>query len=145
MITYLYWILVFAVGIAFLYFLGRANQWKIGLIGNVVILFIGWVAYFFHFQQVFVKHYGGEMSITVPEGQYHIAVTWKEDHLWIENYDPKTNTCYFSESSRGNLLQGQVKIKNCNPLQYKSNPVMTPSVEKGVEQTTDKATATEAK
>lgn len=124
MITYIYWILVFGIAVAFLFFLGRADKWKIGLIGTGVVLFIGWAAYFFHFQQVFVKHYGGVMSIKVPEGQHHIAATWKEDHLWIENYDPATNTCYFNEYSKGNLLQGKVVIKNCNPLMPgKSAPV----------------------
>ena len=116
MITYFYWILVIAIAVAFLFFLGRIDKWKIGLIGTVVVLFIGWIAYFFHFQQVFVKHYGGVMSISVPKGQHHIAATWKEDHLWIENYDPETNTCHFNEYSKGNLLQGKVVIKNCNPL-----------------------------
>ena len=67
-------------------------------------------------QQVFVKRWGGVMTISVPEGQHHIAATWKEDHLWIENYEPETNTCYFREYSKGSLLQGKVTIKNCNPL-----------------------------
>ena len=116
MITYFYWIMVIAAAMAFLFFLGRADKWKVGLIGASVVLVIGWGAYFFHFQQVFVKHYGGVMSITVPKGQHHIAATWKEDNLWIENYDPATNTCHFNEYSKGNLLQGKVSIKNCNPL-----------------------------
>ena len=116
MITYFYWTMVIAIVIAFLYLFGRANKWKVGFISALVTLVIGWGSYFFHFQQLFVKHYGGVMSISVPEGQHHIAATWKEDHLWIENYDPATNTCYFNEYSRGNLLQGKVTIKNCNPL-----------------------------
>ena len=116
MITYLYWILVIGLALALLYFLGRADKWKAGFIGTGVVLVIGWIAYFFHFQQVFVKHYGGVMSISVPDGQYHIAATWKDDNLWIENYDPETNTCHFNEYSKGNLLQGKVTIKNCNPL-----------------------------
>ncbi len=121
MITYFYWAMVIAVAMAVIFFLGRANKWKIGLIGSLVILVVGWGAYFFHFQQVFVKHYGGVMSITVPEGQHHLAATWKDDNLWIENYDPATNTCYFNEYSKGNLLQGKVTIKNCNPLLSGSN------------------------
>lgn len=116
MITYFYWAVVIAVAMAILVILGRVNKWKFGLIGSTVVLVIGWGAYFFHFQQVFVKHYGGVMSISVPTGQYHIAATWKEDHLWVENYDPATNTCHFLEYSKGNLLQGTVHIKNCNPL-----------------------------
>ena len=105
-----------SIAMAFLFFLGRADKWKIGLIGAAVVLFVGWGAYFFHFQQVFVKRYGGVMSIAVPEGQLHLAATWKDDNLWIENYDPATNTCHFNEYSKGNLLQGKVTINNCNPL-----------------------------
>jgi len=57
--------------------------------------------------------------VTVPDGQRHISATWKDENLWIENYDPETNTCHFSEYSKGNLLQGNVQIKNCNPLLIK--------------------------
>jgi len=116
MITYFYWAMVFGIAVAFLFFLGRADKWKIGFIGTGVVLVIGWGAYFFHFQQVFVKRYGGVMSISVPKGQRHITATWKDENLWIENYDPETNTCHFNEYSKGNLLQGKVTIKNCNPL-----------------------------
>ena len=116
MITYFYWAVVIALAMALLFFFGRADQWKNGLIGALVIFVIGWGAYFFHFQQIFVKHYGGVMSISVPKGQLHLAATWKDDNLWIENYEPATNTCHFNEYSRGNMLQGKVTIKNCNPL-----------------------------
>lgn len=125
MITYFYWLLVIVIAMAFMFFLGRADKWKNGLIAAAVVFVIGWTAYFFHFQQVFVKHYGGVMSVTVPPGQYHIAATWKDDHLWIENYDPKTNTCHFKEYSKGNLLQGTVTIKNCNPLLPNAMPAGT--------------------
>ncbi|HIL22768.1 MAG TPA: hypothetical protein EYG20_05755, partial [Alcanivorax sp.] len=57
------------------------------------------------------------MHITVPEEQYHISATWKDDNLWIENYNPETNECIFREYSRGNMLEGKVIIKNCSPLQ----------------------------
>lgn len=124
MITYFYWAMVIAVAMALVVFLGRVDKWKIGLIGSAVVLVIGWGAYFFHFQQVFVKHYGGVMSIAVPKGQHHIAATWKEDHLWVENYDPATNICHFNEYSKGNLLQGKVHIKNCNPWRAGSNSQM---------------------
>jgi len=127
MITYLYWALVIGIAMAILGVLGRINKWKYGLIGSGIVLVIGWGAYFFHFQQVFVKHYGGVMSISVPEGQYHIAATWKDEHLWVENYDPATNTCYFNEYSKGNLLQGSVHIKNCHPIRGGlSGPVPAP-------------------
>ncbi len=117
MITYLYWITIIALAFGLLYFLGyKIEEWKIAAIASFSVLLIGFIAYHFHFQQVFVKRYGGVMTIQVPEGELHLAATWKDDNLWIENYDPETNTCHFREYSRGNLLQGQVSIKNCNPL-----------------------------
>lgn len=117
MITYLYWAVVVGLAIAAVAAIGvRMENLKAGLITSAVVLVVGWGAYYFHFQQMFVKRWGGTMSITVPEGQRHIAATWKDDNLWVENYDPETNTCHFSEYSKGNLLQGKVRIKNCNPL-----------------------------
>ena len=117
MITYLYWATVIGLVIATLVVVGvKMEKLKAALITTAVILIVGWGAYYFHFQQVFVKRYGGVMAISVPPGQYHISATWKDDNLWIENYDPEKNVCYFNEYSRGNLLQGKVSIKNCNPL-----------------------------
>lgn len=123
MITYLYWAVIIGVVIASMIVIGKQfEQWK-GAIGvSLLILLIGYAAYYFHFQQIFVKRYGGIMSITVPPGELHIAATWKDDNLWIENYDPQTNTCHFREYSRGNLLQGIVTIKNCNPLLPRAQP-----------------------
>ena len=117
MITYLYWIAVLALTIGSFYLIGiKLDNIKNAAITSLVIFLIGLASYYFHFQQIFVKRYGGVMSISVPDGQLHLAATWKDDNLWIENFDPKTNTCHFSEYSRGNLLQGKVTIKNCNPL-----------------------------
>lgn len=117
MVTYLYWLIVLGLIIAVLVLVGgKMEAWRTAAISAVAILIIGFGAYYFHFQQIFVKRYGGVMAVSVPEGQLHLAATWKDDNLWIENYDPATNTCHFREYSRGNLLQGQVTIKNCNPL-----------------------------
>lgn len=122
MITYLYWLAVVGLMAAAMYVAGyKMQQWKNAMIGAAVLLFIGTVAYYFHFEQIFVKRFGGVMTISVPEGQLHLAATWKEDNLWIENYDPKTNTCHFREYSRGNLLEGHVIIKKCNPLLRKQD------------------------
>ena len=122
MITYLYWLLVLVLMAGVLYGVGyKMDKWKNAFIGALVVLLIGYLAYYFHFEQIFVKRYGGVMTISVPEGQLHLAATWKDDNLWIENFDPKTNTCHFREYSRGNLLQGHVVIKNCNPLLRKQD------------------------
>lgn len=127
MVTYLYWLGVIALAFGLFYFIGyKIDEWKIGAIACLAVIAIGFIAYHFHFQQVFVKRYGGVMSINVPEGEVHLAATWKDDNLWIENYNPETNTCHFREYSRGNLLQGQVTIKNCNPLLRQSSPAAQP-------------------
>ncbi len=116
MITYLYWAAIIISAGAIFALCGRNDKWKIGSILALIILVAGWGAYYFSLQQIFVKHYGGVMTLQVPEGQYHIGATWKDDNLWIETFDPETNTCIFSEYSKGNLLQGKVTIKNCKPL-----------------------------
>ena len=116
MITYFYWAVVLLIAVVVLVSLAKAGQRLVAIAGFFAALAVGSFAYYFHFQQVFVKNYGGVMSLSVPEGQRHIAATWKDNNLWIENYDPETNTCYFNEYSKGNLLQGKVIIKNCSPL-----------------------------
>ena len=117
MVTYLYWIAIIAIASGLLYFIGyKIEEIKIASIAALAVLLIGFLAYHFHFQQIFVKRYGGVMTIKVPEGEVHLTATWKDDNLWIENYEPKTNTCHFREYSRGALLQGKVSIKNCNPM-----------------------------
>ena len=117
MITYLYWAAVFGLAVAVIVLIGvKLANLKVALAVAVAVLVVGWAAYYFHLQQIFVKRWGGVMAISVPEGQHHIAATWKDDNLWVENYDPKSNTCVFTEYSRGNLLQGRVVIKDCNPL-----------------------------
>ena len=122
MITYLYWLLVIAIMAGLIYGLGfKMEQWRNALIAAGVAFVIGNIAYYFHFEQIFVKRFGGVMTVKVPAGQLHLAATWKDDNLWIENYDPETNTCHFQEYSRGNLLEGHVIIKNCNPLLRKKD------------------------
>lgn len=120
MITYFYWALVFAVAIGLLALFGRANKWKAATILCLLTLVFGWAAYFFHFEQVFVKRFGGVMSISVPDGYLHLGATWKGDNLWIESFDPNSNTCHFNEYSRGNMLQGKVIIKSCNPIELRA-------------------------
>lgn len=128
MVTYLYWTAIFVIVSAVFFGIGiKGQNWKVGSIVAILILMVGWGVYYFRLQQVFVKHYGGVMSIRVPEGQHHLGSTWKDDHLWIENYDPKTNTCIFSEYSKGNMLQGKVTIKDCNPLIPQAVPDRTNS------------------
>ncbi len=116
MITYLYWFTVLAASLLVFWLLTRFLKWKIGAATALLIIFVGWAAYHFRYEQLFVKNYGGVMSLEVPEGHMHLSLTWKDDHLWIESYDPEKNTCYFSEVSKGHILEGRVTIKNCNPV-----------------------------
>ena len=123
MITYFYWLVVVVLVLAALWGIGVGfRRWGAALATAAIIAGVGAIAYYFHYQQIFVKRWGGIMSVSVPAGQRHIGVTWKEDHLWVENYDPATNTCEFHEYSRGDLLQGTVLIKNCNPLNGAERP-----------------------
>lgn len=117
MVTYLYWTLIVALIAGALYLFGaKAKNWRLAGIVSAVILVLGWGMYHFYFENIFVKRWGGKMSIDIPTGMHHLSATWKDDNLWIENYDPKTNRCIFQEYSRGTVLEGKVILKNCNPL-----------------------------
>lgn len=117
MVTYLYWGLTFGLVAVVIFLIGiKMGKGVAAAVVSVAIITVASLAYYFHFQQLFVKHWGGVMSLKVPTSQHHMGATWKDDHLWIENYDPASNTCIFSEYSKGNLLEGKVTIKNCNPL-----------------------------
>lgn len=128
MVTYLYWLLLAALIFATLFIAGvRFNRWRLAIIASAILWIAGTLLYYFWLEQIFVKRLGGRMSVSVPEGQQHMNATWKEDNLWIENYDPATNQCIFSEYSRGNVLEGRVVIRNCNPLDVA--PVTPPAQE----------------
>lgn len=122
MITYLYWLAVFAVLILVAVSTVKTRFWKTGVGLGIGILTLSWLIFYFKIEQVLVKKYGGVMTISVPNGLIHLGVTWKDDHLWIENFDPKTNTCYFSEYSKSHVLQGKVVIDHCNPALPSINP-----------------------
>jgi hypothetical protein len=117
MTTYLYWMSVFAAMAAVLRIVGGLLKfWRAAVVVAALLGIVGGSAYYFHFQQILVKRWGGVMQVSVPEGQRHLGVTWKDDNLWIESFDPASNTCEFREYSRGDVLQGRVIIENCNPL-----------------------------
>lgn len=126
MITYLYWAAVIALIVLSLFAGSRLGSLGKGVIFAAIIFLVAWLAYYFHFEQVFVKRFGGVMYISVPEGQRHLGSTWKDDNLWVENFDPRTNECIFSEYSKGNLLEGRVIIKNCNPLMERAGTPVVP-------------------
>ncbi len=119
MITYLYWTITVVITLGSLYLIGiKLRQWLAASIVSAAVILVFTGFYYFYLEQMFVKRWGGTMSIKVPTNQRHVAATWKDDNLWIENYDPTTNTCIFQEYSRGNVLEGKVLIKNCSPLKH---------------------------
>lgn len=126
MITYLYWAAVISLVVLSLFAGSRLGSLGKGAIVGAIIFLAGWLAYYFHFEQVFVKRFGGVMRITVPEGQRHLGATWKDDNLLVENYDPESNECIFSEYSKGNLLEGRVIVRNCNPLMERTGSATAP-------------------
>ncbi|HOY22874.1 MAG TPA: hypothetical protein PK002_06945, partial [Cellvibrio sp.] len=75
MITYLYWLAVILTAGLLGWVIGRFVNWKFGVIAAVIVFLIGWGAFYFKYEQVFVKNYGGVMTIAVPEGQMHISAT----------------------------------------------------------------------
>jgi hypothetical protein len=78
MITYAYWAIVIALAGAVLFGVGmKLKKWTPALAITGIILVIGWGAYVFHYQQIFVKRYGGVMSISVPDGQFHMGLPGK--------------------------------------------------------------------
>ena len=115
MVTYIYWGIALVLALIALIQLGR-HKVMLGVGVALGILLIAWAAYFFHFQQLFVKRLGGVMSITMPAHTRHLGATWKDDNLWIETYHPDKQECVFQEYSKGNLLQGRVVIKQCQPI-----------------------------
>lgn len=122
MVTYAYWFAVFALALIALWLLGARGLWRAAFATAAAILIIGWAAYYFHYQQVFVKRWGGVMHVETRRGYYHLGATWKDDNLWVESYNPADNTCHFNEYSRGNLLEGEVIVRNCNPWSVTAPP-----------------------
>lgn len=123
MVTYLYWFLLAAIIFATLFGLGvYRGWWKAAIVIALLFLLAGSLTYYFYFEQMFVKRWGGIMRVDIPAGQMHMQTTWKGDHLWIQNYNPEKNECIFGEYSRGSVLEGRVIIKDCNPLMFSTQP-----------------------
>ncbi len=94
---------------------------KVAGVGSALIIAaIGYVAYIGYFENIFARKWGGTLDVKIQENHLYINSTWKENDLWLATYDPESRTCVFQEYSRSGLLEGKVKIKNCNPIQLSS-------------------------
>jgi hypothetical protein len=96
-------------------FAGYKIKKSIGFIAVLVVLGLGYIMHVSYFENMFAKRFGGVLNVSTPAGHYHLVSTWKDDNLWQESFDPKTNSCVFREWSRSGVLEGEVRTANCNP------------------------------
>ena len=76
MLTYFYWAGVAALVILSLGLVGAAmGRWRSTTVLATTALILGSATYYLQFQQIFVKRWGGVMTITAPDGHVHLAVT----------------------------------------------------------------------
>ena len=54
MVTYLYWTLIIGLAIVAILVGVRFNRMLLGLLLAAILMMIGWTAYHFYFQQIFV-------------------------------------------------------------------------------------------
>src|SRR5699024_12347462 len=107
MITYLSWLLLVGLIFATLFGLGAyKGWWKPATIISIILLFVGTATYYFYFEQMFVKRWGGTMNVHIPEGHMHMQATWKGDNLSMENYDTVKTERIFGAFSRSCVLDG---------------------------------------
>lgn len=88
-------------------------------IAPVIVLALGFLLWTGVLQNISARRWGGTMTVTLPDKAQLMTMTWKEDSLWVMYYDPSTQKCVFAEDSRLGVLQGDVQVKNCNPLGLK--------------------------
>lgn len=118
MIFFVYMLSTLVVaGIAF-YAVFKIKDFRIATIAPVLICLLSIFAYKGYLEQVWAKAYGGSMTIAVPEGTRFFGITWKDSDLWVGWYDPKSKECVFKEDSKYNILQGNITVKNCNPVAF---------------------------
>lgn len=124
MLTTIYWIINLVIIFTVFYLIAvRFSMPKSAFVVAALLGTLSYSFYYFYLEQLLVKRYGGSMIVQIPDGQHHLGVTWKDEHLWIESYNPIKNECIFREYSRGSVLEGQVILRNCNPLLLQANPI----------------------
>lgn len=84
-----------------------------------LVLTFGFLLWTGVLENIAARRWGGTMTVTLPENAQLMTMTWKEDSLWVMYYEPGNKKCIFAEDSRLGLLQGDVQVKNCNPLGLK--------------------------
>jgi len=57
------------------------------------------------------RNFGGTESITIPENNILLNITWKGDDMWLYTQDTTTGMKYFRESSSYGIWEGQIIIK----------------------------------
>ncbi|MEZ5538512.1 MAG: hypothetical protein R3E63_00850 [Pseudomonadales bacterium] len=70
-----------------------------------------------------------QQTIELPAGQLHLGTQWVDGQLWVESFDPKTQTCLFSAYKNGKAVEGKtVTLNNCRT--GLGGPMMRPSMER---------------
>ena len=114
LINFGYMLVVFIIALA-IGGIGYKVKKVLGIFLFGFTLIAGYVMWTSYFENVLAKRFGGVMTVSTPEGEYHMLSTWKDDNLWIQSYDPQTGICHFREHSRIGMLEGEVRIKDCAP------------------------------
>lgn len=111
----IYWLVVLVLIYLPYYFLSK-EQRALKAVSVFAILLVSFISYSMYFEQLFAKKYGGTQTITVPEGERFIGISWKSDNFWLITHDIYDNICFYREHSKFSTIQGKIKIKNCNPV-----------------------------
>lgn len=95
---------------------GISRKRYAGAIAALCIVLIGAAIYHFGLSNFIARHYGGTITVKIPEITQMVNMTWKESSLWVLYYIPETNTCVFKENSPIGFVEGEVLVPNCNPI-----------------------------
>lgn len=95
------------------YFFSKRNSLNWAMGSSFAIIIFAYVSYEMFFENIFVRNFGGTMTVSVPDGEFFVDQTWKDGDYWMTTYNPEKNECYFREDPRFSILKGKVVVKNC--------------------------------
>jgi hypothetical protein len=97
-----------------IFYTNKSLKWS--LISFLSIFCLSWVFYFTFLDNYLARHWGGSMTVKLPQNAQMIGMTWKDNSLWYQYYLPATNECVFREDSQIGVVEGEVRTPNCNPV-----------------------------
>lgn len=70
-----------------------------------------------------------QQTIELPAGQLHVSTQWVDGQLWVESFDPKSHTCFFSEYKDGRAVESKtITLNNCRT--GLGGPMIRPAMER---------------